>query len=107
MATLYIREYVGIGAASNATGIGQALLEVQAGAEPAVTDQTVAISGSSAQSAAFNAKTYLVRIHTDSICSILFGANPTAAATNARLAANQTEYFIVQPGQKVAVISNS
>lgn len=107
MATLYIREYAGIGTGTNASGIGSSFLEVQAAVEPAVTDQTVSIGGASVQSSAFNAKTGLVRIHTDSICSIAFGANPTATATSARLAANQTEYFSVFPGHKVAVITNT
>lgn len=102
MATLYIREYIRQGRDTN----GQF---VSSGEEPGLADQTVAIAAGSAQSAAFNAKTAFVRVHTDSICSILFGANPTAVATSARLAANTTEYFAVVPGsaEKVAVIVNT
>lgn len=76
---------------------------------PPLAEDTVTIDVTSTQSAAFNAKTRLVRIHTDAICSIAFGTNPTADATNMRLAANQTEYFEVPKGQsyKVAVITNS
>lgn len=107
MAILYIREYVGVGMVGNATGQGQAFVAAPAPVEPALADQTVAIGGSSASSVAFNAKTNLVRLHTDAICSIAFGASPTASATTARMAANQTEYFVVLPGQKVAVITNS
>lgn len=107
MATLYIREYVGTGMVGNATGQGQAFLSTPAPVEPGLADQTVAISAGSTASSAFNAKTNLVRLHTDAICSIAFGATPTASATTARMAANQTEYFIVLPGQKVAVITNS
>jgi hypothetical protein len=58
-------------------------------------------------SAAFNAATKIVRLHTDAICSVAFGAAPVAAATNARLAAGATEYFGVSPGSKVAVITNT
>ncbi|HWU70677.1 MAG TPA: hypothetical protein VN017_04915, partial [Pseudoxanthomonas sp.] len=74
-----------------------------------VAEQTVAIGASSAVSSAFNASTAIVRLHTDAICSVEFGAAPTAAATNMRLAAGQTEYFAVVPGSgfKVAVITNS
>jgi len=96
MATLYISEYP-----------GYELNNLPVAIEPPLVEQTVAISGGSAQSAAFNTSTRLVRIHTDSICSILFGSNPTATATNKRLAANATEYFVVSPGYKVAVISNT
>lgn len=102
MAILYIREYIRQGRDTN----GQF---VSSGEEPALADQTVAIGAGSLPSNAFNAKTAFVRIHTDAICSILFGTNPTATAVNARLAANTTEYFAVVPGsgEKVAVIQNT
>jgi len=56
-----------------------------------------------------NAKTTFVRLHTDAICSIKFGVNPTASATTARMAAGRTEYHGVPLGQayKVAVITNA
>jgi hypothetical protein len=75
---------------------------------PAITSQTVDLSGTSAQSSAFNPRTKMVRIHTDAICSILFGTNPTATTSHARLAADQTEYFaLTTTGLKVAGITNS
>lgn len=75
---------------------------------PAVVDQTpVAISGSSAQSAAFGKTTRYIRVATDTVCSIAFGASPTATANNMRMAANQVEYFGITPGMKVAAISNT
>ena len=77
------------------------------GQEPSHTQQTVAIGVGSVQSTAFGRDTRLVRLHSDVVCSIRFGTNPTAAATDARMAANQTEYFKVIPGQKVAVITNT
>lgn len=100
MATLYITEYIDI---MHAPG------EVQIGVEPEVTTQTVSISGSSASSSAFNGATRFVRVHTDAICSILFGTAPTATASKRRMAANQTEYFGVPQGlsYKVAVITNT
>lgn len=100
MAVLYISEYD----AQAWDGVSNTL---PAGREPAIATQTVAIGGVSAQSAAFNAKTRFVRIHTDAICSVEFGANPTATAAKARMAANQTEFFGVNPGDKVAVITNT
>ena len=102
MATVYITEYDNMPLDVNAR-------TVPIGLEPAVAYQTVAIGGASAQSSAFNSRTRFVRIATDAICSIKFGTNPTAVATETRLAANQTEFFGVFPGQsmKVAVITNS
>lgn len=98
MATLYISEYTSSGFAS-----GQV---IPTGLEPAITNQTLAIGAGSVASAPFNAATRFVRLHTDAICSVKFGASPVAAATNARLAANQTEFFSVANGLAVAVISN-
>lgn len=84
-------------------------IDTDAGSPVAVshTDQTPVTYGASTQSAAFGSNTKLIRVHTDSICSIAFGANPTATTNNMRLAAGQTEYFAVQPGQKVAAITNT
>lgn len=100
MAVVYISEY-----AEQARDNRGYLLP--AGQEPSLAEQTVAIGGASAQSAAFNAKTRFVRIHTDAICSLKFGSNPTATATTPRMPANGTEFFGVTPGHKVAVITNS
>lgn len=101
MAKLYISEYSEAPIGFN----GQMLA---AGKEPSVTEQTpVVIGAGSLQSAAFDAKTKFVRIHTDAICSISFGSNPTATVNTKRLAANSTEYFGVIAGQKVAVITNT
>ena len=102
MAKLYISEYSDI--AHQPYG-AEAISAMQ---EPAITDQApITIAASSAQSAAFNGATRVVRLHTDAICSVLFGADPTATANHKRLAANSTEYFGVEPGIKVAVITNS
>lgn len=100
MAVLYIEEYVD----APKNHIGQLLPVAQA---PGIARQTVAITGSSVPSSAFNAATRYVRLHTDAICSILFGAAPTATTSTPRMAANQTEYFAVRKSDKVAVISNT
>lgn len=101
MATLYVTEY----ADSAQTVRGAA----QIAQSPALAGQTVAIGGSSTQSAAFNALTTFIRVHTDAICSIAISTNPTATTTAKRMAADQTEYFGVPVGQsyKIAVISNT
>lgn len=99
MAKVYITEYIRMPA--DTRGL------VPAGDEPGVTTQTVAIGGASVQSSAFNAATKFIRLHTDAICSVEFGSNPTATANSARLAANTTEFFGVRAGHKVAVITNT
>lgn len=74
---------------------------------PPLTTQTVAIGGSTTQSAAFNAKTKMIAVHTDAICSVEFGSNPVATANSKRMAAGTTEYFEVTAGHKIAVITNT
>jgi hypothetical protein len=105
MATLYITEY---------GKLGQVALEgfgpsgpTQAAMEPALTNQAVSISGTSASSSAFQANTMLVRLQTDTACWIVFGTGPTATASNTPLAANAPEYFCVPLGgtYKVAAIT--
>jgi len=103
MAFLYITEF--------------AEIEIMAGGrigqfakQPPLAEQAIANGGGNTVSAAFNANTQFVRLHTDSICAIEFGTSPTAVAAGAtgtaRLAANQTEYFGVPKGAgfKVAAI---
>jgi hypothetical protein len=86
---------------------GYPVLALQCPVEPAIADQAVDITGTSTQSAAFNASTRLVRLCADASCSIKFGVSPTATLTSKFLAAGAAEYFIVTPGQKVAVIANT
>jgi hypothetical protein len=100
MASLYITEYQRMAT----DGVGR---QTPVGYEPALATQKVTISGVSAQSAAFNTKTTFVRLHTDAICSIVFGSNPTAAVTDPRMPLDAVEYFGVIGGQKVAVITNT
>jgi hypothetical protein len=102
MATVYITEYARQG--RDASGFQMVVAD-----EPPVANQTVAITAGSVQSSAVNALTKFLRIHTDAICSIEIGTNPTATATTRRLAANSTEYFSIPLGAsyKVAVITNT
>lgn len=98
MATLYVTEFADISATQG----------VLIGKQPPVAEQTVAIGASSAQSSAFNQRTNYIRLSPDTqICSVLIGSNPTAAATNMRMAAGSVEYFAVPQGAKVAVILNT
>ena len=100
MATCYITEF-GYMAKDR---MGSAVL---AGMLPAVAEQTVAV-GAEAESSAFNLGTRFIRVHTDAICSIKAGAAGVSATTaSMRLAAGQTEYFAVQPGDVLSVIANT
>jgi len=102
VATLYIREYQTIASP------GPDFNGMQAGLEPGVDQAPLVFTGGVQQSVAFAGTTRFVRLHTDSICSVLFGTAPVAAVTNSRMAANQTEFFGVQAGAslKVSVIAN-
>lgn len=80
----------------------------QAAPMPANANQAITISGASAQSAAFQWNTVLVRVHCDVICNVnIGGTNPTATTTNMRMAAGQTEYFQVKGSDKLAVIAGT
>ena len=85
-----------------------AAIDLNVSREPPLAEQTVAIGGGSVQcSNAFHASTRVIRVHTDAICSVAISGNPTATASTRRLAANQTEYFGVEGGQKIAIITNT
>jgi len=74
--------------------------------EGAGTEQVVNYTAGATQSSPFGADTHIIRFHTDAACHIAFGTNPTAAAaTSRRLAANQTEFFHVTPGEKISIIT--
>ncbi len=100
MATMYVSEFNFLGGTGNRP--------VQGVQTPPIAEQIVTIGGAStAITNAFNANTTVIRVAVDTTCSIAFGATPVATTANMRLAGNQTEYFTVIPGQKVAVIANS
>lgn len=100
MATLYIAEFSDLQKSASSG-------PEQVAAAPPIVEQTVAIGGASAPCAAFSGNTRMIRVHADAICSIAFGKAPVASAANMRLAADQTEYFGVNAGDKIAVITNN
>jgi hypothetical protein len=97
MAVLSIREYEHLPHLSNGG--------LPVGKEPALASQTVAIGGASVASAAFTQRTKFIRVWVDLACSLEFGDAPEAVAGSCNLSAQQTEYFGVEPGTKVAVIA--
>lgn len=100
MATAYITQYGGTG--TNA----------QIAQGPAIKTETVAI-GAEAKSTAFDRNCHVIRLHVDAICSFAIvspdtSGNYAAATTSSkRIAADQTEYFGVNPGDKISIISNT
>jgi hypothetical protein len=100
LAYLYITEHVDLAVDAR----GQV---ISLGEDTGLDQPRLAISGSSGQSLATRKATKFIRLHTDAICSVSFGSNPTATTSNRRMAANQTEFFAIKGGNKVAVISNS
>ena len=65
------------------------------------SDQAVTFT-TSTTSAAFGAKTNLIRVIADADVYLAFGAAPTATANSLRVPANSAEYFAVRPTEKVA-----
>ena len=105
MTKLYVTEYPDLPGA-------QATWAPQVVRDPPLVDQVpITIGATAAQSAAFDPRTRIVRLHADSICSILIGppGTTTATANNQRMAANQTEYKMVvnNAGHCVSVITNT
>lgn len=108
MASLYVTEYAGIGHVDPGYDGSSFLVPAQAPKAPPLAEQKIAITGASGQSASFTSKTRLIRVHTDVVCSIApGGTNPAATTSTGRMAANQTEYYDVTPGDKIAVITNA
>jgi hypothetical protein len=71
--------------------------------EPSVTEQTMTLSASSGQSAAFNAQTSFVMVHAQEAACLKWGTNPTAVTTNQRMAAGETRFYGVPPGKSFKV----
>lgn len=99
MATLYIAEYSTMPTLPSG--------QPQIAAEPSIADQTVTISGTSAQSAAFSVQTNYIGVTCDGIWSRKIGKSPTATAAGFRIPADAILYFAVQPGDKIAGVTNT
>lgn len=100
MAVLHVTEYSDFGVV---TGRG---LDLAIAVEPAVADQAVTFTTSTA-SAAFNAATKFVRLLSTIDCHVVFGAAPTATAAKQKIVAGTEYWRSVVPGQKVAAYDGS
>lgn len=99
---LFLTEYASLASDIGSSGIAAPL-------EPAIVDQSVAVSGSSTQSSAFNARTSFVMVHAQEACCVQWGTNPTAVTTKQRMAAGETRFVGIPAGKsfKVAVIAGA
>lgn len=78
----------------------------QAAKTPFITVQHVQVSASSVRTFAFSSTTGLIRVISDTACHIVINNLPTATTNDTYLAANVAEYFIVNPGDELAVIAH-
>lgn len=74
---------------------------------PPLATQKLTNGASQVQSAVFNSQTRMIGVHTDAIISLAVGVNPSATVNDKRMAANTTEYFFVEGGQRLSVINNT
>jgi hypothetical protein len=98
---LYLTEYRDLARDTNNRDIAVAM-------EPSVAEQALTVSGSSSQSAAFNAQTSYVMVHAQEAACLAWGTNPTATTSKQRIGANETRFVGVPMGKsfKVAAITS-
>lgn len=78
----------------------------QAARTPFITVQHVQVSASSVRTVAFGSTTGLIRVVSDTACHIVINGLPTATTNDSYLPANVVEYFVVNPGDELAVIAH-
>ncbi len=72
-----------------------------------VSNESVAYTGTAGQSAAFASGIHAIRICASSASYYKIGANPTATSADTYLPADEVEYLIVNPGQKISFVQVS
>ncbi len=72
---------------------------IAAGMEPSIAEQAMTLSGTTAQSAVFNAQTAFVMVHAQEAACVAWGTNPTATTVKQRMAAGETRYVGVPSGR--------
>ena len=71
-----------------------------------VPDYIVDITVASLQSQQFSGHTRFIQFTTDARCSIVISANPVATTINCPVNVGDKSFVGVQPGDRIAVISN-
>jgi len=72
-----------------------------------VSNENVAYTGTAGQSAAFASGIHAIRICSSTASYYKIGANPTATSSDTYLPADEVEYIIVNPGQKISFLQVS
>lgn len=107
MANVTITEYRGVGSVD--PGKLSDSYEVTAQAplgDGTQINQTLMVAAG--QSAAFARFSRMIRVHTDAPIKIYVGGtNPAATANSDRMAANQTEFWCIREGDKLAWITSA
>jgi hypothetical protein len=104
MAKLYVTEFVAGGRSYGNVPVADAGGWVENGNSP------LTISNTASFASTFAKTTTLIRVSTDTICSVfvtLAATGGTATTSNARLPANAIEYWQVHNGQTLSVILNT
>lgn len=102
MATLWVREYTQVGAASSSSNANAGNIPVPA--EPG-TDQTPVTFSTSAQSAAFATGTNYIAIISSAAFHYIVGVNPTATANALKVPSDTLVFLAVTAGQKIAAVA--
>lgn len=101
MATVYISEHEDYGQVTQSGIIPAATL----------TAHIVSVTATASLSSAFSSAARVIRIHTDTVCSVSFGTAPSATASSPRMAGGQTEYFFLPATTnttfRISTITNS
>lgn len=107
MANVSITEFQGLGYVASGTDGMSFKVPAQAPYYSTVTVVEQPLMTSAGTSPAFGQYSRLVRVHTDAPIKVSIGGAPGATSASPRLAANQTEYFSVNPGDKLAWITSA
>jgi hypothetical protein len=80
---------------------------IAAGMEPSVAEQSITLTGTSQQSAAFNERTAFVMVHAQEAACLAWGTNPAADTAKQRMAAGETRFYGVPPGKSFKVAARN
>lgn len=97
---LYLTEYRKVASGDHGHAI-------QAGEEPPLAEDKLDIGPTSVKSNQFHKETRLIMVHTDSICHVAIGQEPTASTENRRLPADTTIFYGLKELSKLAVIEGT
>lgn len=71
------------------------------------TEHNLTFSETATNTDAVGSSTYWVRLVANAACRVDFATTPTATTATMRIPANWPEYFMIEPGHKVSVLSDA